>query len=169
MMTIRMHEQGASAEQVAPFAATERERRILLWMPWEHDADTLVRVLRQEGVPGHACPRFEDLTEKAGRGAGTLLLSDDVLQPDTASQLRRLLDEQPPWSDLPVVILCDGRSMARTAALAQDVFRGAPPALGRGPCRESVWRCRRRARRAFRGVTKFRREQHLIATGTGRA
>lgn len=123
------HERGARAGQAAPGVTPERDRRILLWMPWKHDADTLARVLSQEGLPRTVCPTFEVLLDEAGRGAGALLLSEDVLHPEAAQPLRYLLDEQPPWSDLPVVLLCDGQSMAHAATQAHAILDGALPSL----------------------------------------
>ena len=50
------------------------------------------------------CADTEDLTEKISAGAGAVLLAEEALKKETLELLTEKFEEQPVWSDLPVVL-----------------------------------------------------------------
>ncbi len=59
-----------------------------------------------------------DLRNEIERGAGALLLTEEVLNPATIEDLAEILRTQLPWSDLPVLVFAGGRSRAEGVASA---------------------------------------------------
>jgi signal transduction histidine kinase/ActR/RegA family two-component response regulator len=55
------------------------------------------------------------------RGAAAVILPEEVVVPETEREFARWLANQPPWSDLPVIVL--SRSGADSAAIAQAMAR----------------------------------------------
>ena len=66
------------------------------------------------------CPTFDALIEELRLGAAAILLPEEAMSLEHNTTLRDILAEQPPWSDLPVLILT--KSGADSAAL-NEVLR----------------------------------------------
>jgi signal transduction histidine kinase/ActR/RegA family two-component response regulator len=81
------------------------EERILVFTPTGRDAELIRSNLRDAGVASLACQSWSALENQYRVGAGGILLSEEVLQDDGVSRLQHLLQEQPAWSDLPVMLL----------------------------------------------------------------
>ncbi|WP_284620150.1 hybrid sensor histidine kinase/response regulator [Aquabacterium humicola] len=62
-------------------------------------------VLAQSGIAVQAFAAMTDLAAELPRGAGALLVAEEVLTPPARAQLTTALAAQPPWSDIPVLIL----------------------------------------------------------------
>jgi signal transduction histidine kinase/ActR/RegA family two-component response regulator len=81
------------------------ERRLLLLAPTARDAATTHAMLSPLGVRVDICRTFEVLLQELPAGAGAILLPEEAASSARNSALRALLADQPPWSDLPVLIL----------------------------------------------------------------
>jgi signal transduction histidine kinase/ActR/RegA family two-component response regulator len=55
-------------------------------------------------VPGHACASADELFREIAAGAGAVILADEALHPEVMEGLLAVLEEQPPWSDLPLIV-----------------------------------------------------------------
>src|SRR3954451_14328790 len=55
-------------------------------------------------VPVFACASSAELFAEIAMGAGAVILADEALYPDTVEGLLDVLGEQPPWSDLPLIV-----------------------------------------------------------------
>lgn len=82
--------------------------RILVAAPTGRDGQLAARVLKNAGLLAHCCPDLIELTGEARRGAGALLLTEEGLNVEGLNRLIELLDDQPPWSDLPIAIFTGG-------------------------------------------------------------
>lgn len=82
--------------------------RILILAPIGRDALLLQQALNQAGLYGTICQNMLDLCEKLVAGAGGLLLSEEALTQHATTTLVEKLRDQPPWSDLPLVLLLRG-------------------------------------------------------------
>ena len=93
---------------------------MLLLAPTGRDAQLARSVLAETGIRAHACADVEALIHEISRGVGALLLSEEALADATAlSRLAERLLRQPPWSDLPVLLLAHHGAdspLTRTAA-----------------------------------------------------
>ena len=97
---------------------TAAERRILLFAPFGRDAELVGRMLRDAGIECRACATLAELVREADGGAAALLVAEEALGKD-APLLIEFLRRQPPWSDLPVLILArDASDFGRLQAMA---------------------------------------------------
>ena len=104
--------------------AEEEGRRVLIVAPYGRDAETLSGVLSGRGYHPQI---YGDVTAMAAAidpTAGLALVAEEALRGDV-SALERVLQRQPVWSDIPIVLLA-----ARPAARLQppDIARARLPA-----------------------------------------
>jgi signal transduction histidine kinase len=84
--------------------AERLERRVLVVAPVGKDAALIASMLRRETIETHICAGFDDLVQELARGAAAVLLAEEAM----TGPERRLGDavaQQPPWSDLPILVL----------------------------------------------------------------
>ena len=82
------------------------ERRILILAPTGRDARLTATVLGEAGIRALACRDLPTMVQEIGRGVGALLLSEEALQSEVELHLvGERLSRQPPWSDLPILLL----------------------------------------------------------------
>jgi signal transduction histidine kinase len=93
------------------------ERRLLVLAPVGKDASLVEEMLRKDAVACVACADVERLSRELERGAAALLVAEEALPHD--ARLSELIQQQPPWSDLPVLVLT--RPGANSAAVARAV------------------------------------------------
>ena len=80
--------------------------RVLLLLPTARDADMTRTILEDNGLASHVCRDASELREELGLGAGAVLVGEELLQADGVhAALAQALEDQGPWSDLPVLIL----------------------------------------------------------------
>ncbi|MES1211244.1 MAG: hybrid sensor histidine kinase/response regulator, partial [Acidobacteriota bacterium] len=80
------------------------EERVVVLAPTGRDALLTCQILSQAGLPCCASPSETDLFRDIEEGIGTLLVSEEALQPWTIQTLVERLGVQEPWSDLPLIV-----------------------------------------------------------------
>ena len=89
----------------APSVAPEMQR-VLLLLGTSRDAKLSCELLEQSRIDTTVCPSTQHLGEELARGTGAILIAEECLHIGGAHDLlRRYLDQQPPWSDLPILVL----------------------------------------------------------------
>lgn len=94
-----------TAVRATAFAEGER---VLVLAPTGRDALLACTFLAQAGIPSKSCSDMPQLCEELAQPTGATLIAEEAL---TGASLRRFteaLAQQPPWSDLPVLILTSG-------------------------------------------------------------
>lgn len=88
-------------------ARDERDvwNRILILAPIGRDADLMASVFRDAGIDASRCHDFRDLCMGLKQGAGAVVVAEEALDAPAIAELSRTLEGQPPWSDMPVLIL----------------------------------------------------------------
>jgi len=86
-------------------APAANSQRVLLRTVTSKDAALAKTVLERAGVVAHACGSVEELVREIERGAGALLVAEEALGDHSFREVAAILHRQPPWSDLPVLIL----------------------------------------------------------------
>src|SRR5690348_4912216 len=79
--------------------------RILIVAPVGRDAPAMVELLESHGHLAHVCSGLRDAGIQIGQGAGALLITEESLEQEQVAALLPMLDRQPAWSELPVIIL----------------------------------------------------------------
>jgi PAS domain-containing protein len=112
------------------------ERRVLILTPTGRDAALAHEMLGKAGVPSRVCRDAEELGREAAAGAGAVLAAEEALTARTRRALAELLARQPPWSDLPLLILMRGD--VDSPALGADLARLGNASLLERPVRAAT-------------------------------
>ncbi|MCA1566986.1 MAG: response regulator [Acidobacteria bacterium] len=84
------------------------DERVLLLAPTGRDAHLIAKVLGEAGVAAEACGDINDFCRKFSDGAGAAFITEEALDEVALKRLVEALAAQPPWSDLPLVVLTSG-------------------------------------------------------------
>jgi PAS domain S-box-containing protein len=97
------------------------ERRVLILAPTGKDAALTQSVLEKAGIKTLVCRDAGGMCHQATAGAGCILVTEEAITAPARQSLAALLTGQPPWSDLPLLILTrpGANSATVTAALAE--------------------------------------------------
>ncbi len=89
---------------MSPAKASGSERALIL-APYGRDAAVASAILREAAIASTVCEDLTRLQQECVAGAGLALIVEEVLQNYDYGPLARWIDAQPPWSDLPVIVL----------------------------------------------------------------
>ena len=101
-------------------ARVSRRRKgecVFIIAPVGQDAETMAALLDAEGFETQICRRLDEYSGRITDGAGALLLTEEALESAQGSLLLDLLKAQPPWSELPLIILTSGGESRRAGLL----------------------------------------------------
>lgn len=96
--------------------ATAHDDRVLLLAPTRKDAETTAWLLRDAGIAVTTCPTIDRLVDEFAIGLAVAIVPDEVMTPTHIDTLAVLLQKQPPWSDVPILVLA-GTGAASAAAI----------------------------------------------------
>ena len=83
---------------------SEVQMQVLVCSILPKDAQLTAQVLNEAGISTTACEDIQDVCKKMDAGVGALLLGAELLG-SGVGLLNATLDEQPAWSDLPIIVL----------------------------------------------------------------
>jgi signal transduction histidine kinase len=108
------------------------EERVLIVAPAGRDGRLLRDVLLRNRIAVAVCADVASLVAEAERGVGVAVLTEEALDVESMRALRDLHEGQPPWSDLPFILLVSDRPPYEAQlALAQASTFGNVTMLGR--------------------------------------
>lgn len=139
-------------------AADENRDRILILAPTGRDSEVLRLVLAREGLDGQVCQAIADIVGELDGpvAAGALLLAEEALR-GGAERLIEWVERQPPWCDLPIVILrSDLAQWQDPSAAANGFSRLGNVALLERPLRAETLIS------AIRSAVRARRRQYQV-------
>jgi signal transduction histidine kinase/ActR/RegA family two-component response regulator len=93
------------------------EQRLLILAPTGKDAALARSLLERAGIACDCCADLDEVCAQLTAGAAAVLLAEEAVVAGSNRRLQELLARQPPWSDLPVLVLA--RAGADSAAVAQ--------------------------------------------------
>ncbi len=97
---------GPPAASVSGHPSDTAFSRVLMLSATTRDGSMTADVLARVGMHAQVCAGVDAAVHEMGRGAGALMLAEEVLMaPKAATALKQALAAQPPWSDLPVLLL----------------------------------------------------------------
>jgi PAS domain S-box-containing protein len=91
--------------------------RVLLLAPTSRDADLARGIFERASLAAKHCRSVADICAELARGAGAVLIPEEAIVDHERVALQRWLEQQPSWSDLPILILA--RPGADSSAVAQ--------------------------------------------------
>ena len=92
-----------------------RDSRVLLLPLTNRDAKTSREVLQKAGIEVELCETFDAMLEELARGAAAVAIAEERLSESDSARLEAVVREQPPWSDLPVLLLTRWGANSETA------------------------------------------------------
>jgi len=96
-------------------SVNSREQRLLVLAPVGKDAALIAAALGQDAPSCVACRDLEHLALEVERGASAIVIAEEALAGHNG-RLAKLLAGQPPWSDLPVLLLTRAGADSQIAA-----------------------------------------------------
>jgi signal transduction histidine kinase/DNA-binding response OmpR family regulator len=85
-------------------AGPSSERAVIL-APKGRDAAVAAALIREAGYHAQACADLPELLSEIEGGAGLALIADEAIKAADMRGLVKWLNEQPPWSDFPIILL----------------------------------------------------------------
>lgn len=97
---------------------------LLIVAPFGRDASVMAELLARQRFETQICASLAECCAHLKFGAGALLLTEEALELANVSELLQALKTQPPWSELPVIILTTGGE-SRLARLLELTAKAA--------------------------------------------
>lgn len=91
----------------------KRGEIVLVLTPIGRDASLICSLLDRAGLAGIVASDVEGLVRELREGAGAAVMTEESLRPATVAMLIEWLQQQPPWSDFPIVVLTSGGESTR--------------------------------------------------------
>ncbi|MGI8819411.1 MAG: ATP-binding protein [Chthoniobacterales bacterium] len=95
---------------------------VLIVAPIGKDAVLAAEVLKQAGIGAKACPNLDRAAQSLGDTTTALLLAEEALVAAQLPALLLALQQQPSWSDIPVIVLTSKGGSERMSVQAVDIF-----------------------------------------------
>src|SRR5579862_5854467 len=93
--------------------------------PTGSDSHLAVELLKRWGIDAEACVSSEQLYRELRVGMGALMIADEALTPGLVAHVVSILENQPPWSDIPVIVLTRRQNLDSTAQAFPSSYRRA--------------------------------------------
>src|SRR6266404_5347517 len=113
----RFVDNDATRDKRARVSRRRKGECMFIIAPVGQDAETMAAVLDAEGFETQICRRLDEYSERITDDAGALLLTEEALESAQDSLLLEVLKAQPPWSELPLIILTSGGESHRAGLL----------------------------------------------------
>lgn len=96
------------------------KERVLVTAPVGRDAHVMAELLTRHGFEAQVCGSLEECGAQTKSGADAVVLTEEALELANLSEFLQALEAQPPWSELPLIILTTGGEsrLARLLELA---------------------------------------------------
>jgi len=94
-----------------------KDERVIIIAPVGQDAEAMAGLLDAEGFETQICNGSDEYSRQITDRAGALLLTEEALESPQGSLLLEALKAQPPWSELPLIILTSGDESRRAGLL----------------------------------------------------
>ncbi|HKQ46765.1 MAG TPA: ATP-binding protein [Phycisphaerae bacterium] len=98
------------------------ERRVLVLTLTNKDAALTQSLLERAGLCGVCCSSLEQVCAELEAGAGAVLLAEEAIATCQNDCLAKWLAAQPPWSDLPVLILAHSGANSEAVMRAMELL-----------------------------------------------
>jgi signal transduction histidine kinase len=110
--------------KVPPWPVTTvRPETVLIVAPLGRDAEVMASALTGGGIMVEVCRDVSEVTRRVSDDAGVIVLTEEVLIPSARERLADAVQSQPPWSDVPIIVLTAMRRAAEPSAAVVQGFQ----------------------------------------------
>src|SRR6185369_11579837 len=106
----------------AESARGQHDDRVLMLVLTEKDGTAAQALLRPAGIEACVCADFPSLLRELALGAAVLVIAEERMLTSDGRALAAVLREQPPWSDLPLLLLTREGADSPTARAAMSTL-----------------------------------------------
>src|SRR5918993_930760 len=96
---------------------------VLVLTPRGRDTEVATDLLKRHGIKAIRCEQLTGLSAAIERGAGAALVAEEALAGIDLDVLTNHLEQQPPWSDFPFIILANGHKGVRSSRAFETLDR----------------------------------------------
>src|SRR4030095_16648312 len=107
----------ATQDERARVSRIQKNERVIIIAPVGQDAVAIASLLDAQGFETQICNGSDEYSRRITDRAGALLLTEEALESPQGSLLLDALKAQPPWSELPLIILTSGGESRRAGLL----------------------------------------------------
>ena len=94
---------------MAPMPRSATNPKVIIWAPVGRDSLLAAQVLHRASIDSQAHDNVDDICSAIrSEDAGLAILAEEALSLRSIEKLRETLEQQPPWSDLPLILLTGG-------------------------------------------------------------
>lgn len=141
------------------------EDRVLLLAPTRRDAEITCEFLEAAGLICIPCANLLELCREVRLGCGAVLVTEEITLSPDIKELIQILETQPAWSDIPLVMLMRGGAQSEESTFILRLLRNVTLLERPAPRRsvisavEAAVRARRRQYQAREQFEQLRRAQ----------
>src|SRR6476646_11205062 len=95
---------------------------VLIAAPLGKDAILASRALEQAGIPAKTCEGIREIAARLDDSTNAILVAAEALTAADVPVLLDRLEQQPPWSDIPLILLTTGGRGDEMSQRALDIF-----------------------------------------------
>ena len=86
----------------------DADLRVLVFAPIGRDTELTTELLTRSSIPCHPCRSLVEVCDETRAGAGAVLLTEEALSDPKIDDLAAVLQAQPPWSDISILLFAGG-------------------------------------------------------------
>ncbi|WP_445217203.1 ATP-binding protein [Bradyrhizobium sp. Pa8] len=101
--------------------SAERDHHVLVFAPIGRDGLASVELFRSSHLEATSCRSLPELVSEMAAGVGAVFLAEEALFGKDTSPLAQWIESQPPWSDLPFVVLTSHREQPAVLAWRRSI------------------------------------------------
>jgi signal transduction histidine kinase/ActR/RegA family two-component response regulator len=116
-------------------STSHQDELVLVLAPTGKDAKVARDILATADILAAECPTLSAMCEWIEPATGALVIAQEALTKDSFASLCKQLDRQPPWSDIPVIVLTSAGEEPSRSERAAEVFFGRNVTLLERPFR----------------------------------
>ena len=98
------------------------EATVLILAPLGKDAELAAEALTDAGFAAETTPTLDALVDRMAHPCGVILVAEEALHTTALDRFTAALASQPPWSDLPIIMLTSGGSTTGTSQRVFDIL-----------------------------------------------
>jgi PAS domain S-box-containing protein len=103
-------------------AEDESPGEVLIAAPLGEESALAAGILERAGIRAKVCDRLNEVAERLDETTNAILVAAEALLPSDLSLLRDRLKQQPPWSDLPLILLTSSGAGDEMSRRAPEIF-----------------------------------------------